>query len=252
MGSRTGQQEDHAPDNLIFEELRRPLVATVVTSTSPKFTTQRVRVSTITKFKEFSRRNEDEDRARGWISTVKSAFLRDQALESEKCLVFDDVLTEPAGIGTPNWADQHVSHGRCTGKFYGSVLRPRQVCMATRSDHVKYTRIHTLTHDPKTKSLSKTMDQSPTGWINAQIKKACTHCGSTKHNDRGCWKCLTCQKCGRKGHLSDKCFFVCAACGGMHEGGKCPMEEFYNMICQWYMPTKHAGMLSPKTEEMIN
>ena len=41
--------------------------------------------------------------------------------------------------------------------------------------------------------------------------KACTHCGSTRHDDRGCWQRLTCQKCGRKGHPSDKCFYVCAA-----------------------------------------
>ena len=43
--------------------------------------------------------------------------------------------------------------------------------------------------------------------------KPCTHCGSTKHGDLGCWKRLTCQKCGRKGHPSDNCFFVCRACG---------------------------------------
>ena len=82
--------------------------------------------------------------------------------------------------------------------------------------------------------------------------KACTHCGSSKHDDRGCWKRLTCQKCGRKGHPSDKCFFVCSACGNIHEGGKCPMEEFYNLIRQWYVPTKHAGILPPKAEKMLH
>ncbi|OWY90331.1 hypothetical protein PHMEG_00041585 [Phytophthora megakarya] len=65
-------------------------------------------------------------------------------------------------------------------------------------------------------------------------QKNCTHCGSTKHDNLGCWKrCwkrLTCQKCGRKGHPSDHCLFVCRACGEMHEPGKCPMEEFYNLI----------------------
>uniref|UniRef100_A0AAV1TR44 CCHC-type domain-containing protein n=1 Tax=Peronospora matthiolae TaxID=2874970 RepID=A0AAV1TR44_9STRA len=38
--------------------------------------------------------------------------------------------------------------------------------------------------------------------------KACTHCGSTRHDDRGCWQRLMCQKCCRKGHPSDKCFYV--------------------------------------------
>ena len=30
------------------------------------------------------------------------------------------------------------------------------------------------------------------------------------------------------------------------------VEDFYNMICKWYVPTKHAGMLPPKAEEMLN
>ncbi|KAG6586702.1 reverse transcriptase [Phytophthora cinnamomi] len=32
--------------------------------------------------------------------------------------------------------------------------------------------------------------------------------------------------------------------------GKCPMEEFYNWIRQWYNPTKHAGMLPEKAEKI--
>ena len=62
------------------------------------------------------------------------------------------------------------------------------------------------------------------------MKKSCTHCGSKRNDDRGFWKRLTCQKCGRKGHPSDKCLHVCAACGEIHDCGKCPMEEFYNLI----------------------
>lgn len=85
-----------------------------------------------------------------------------------------------------------------------------------------------------------------------EAAKPCTHCGSTKHNNLGCWKRLTCQKCGRKGHPSDNCFFVCRGCGKMHDTGKCPLEEFYNMIHQWYVPTKHAGMLPDKVEKMLN
>ncbi|POM71367.1 Hypothetical protein PHPALM_12075 [Phytophthora palmivora] len=30
--------------------------------------------------------------------------------------------------------------------------------------------------------------------------KRCSHCGSRKHSDLGCWGRLTCEKCGRKGH----------------------------------------------------
>ena len=102
-------------------------------------------------------------------------------------------------------------------------------------------------------------DQRATTYENRQdyspdrvaFEKACTHCGSKRQDDRGCWQRLTCQKCGKQ-HPSDKCFYVFAACGEMHENEKCPMEEFYNLICKWYVPTKHAGMFSPKVEEMLN
>ncbi|OWZ01486.1 reverse transcriptase [Phytophthora megakarya] len=62
-------------------------------------------------------------------------------------------------------------------------------------------------------------------------QRNCTHCGSTKHDNLGCWKRLTCQKRARKGQPSDHCFFVCRGCGEMHEPGKCPMEEI------WYEPS---------------
>ena len=51
-------------------------------------------------------------------------------------------------------------------------------------------------------------DQRATTYENRQdyspdrvaFEKACTHCGSKRQDDRGCWQRLTCQKCGRKGH----------------------------------------------------
>ncbi|OWZ17962.1 hypothetical protein PHMEG_0008017 [Phytophthora megakarya] len=64
-------------------------------------------------------------------------------------------------------------------------------------------------------------------------QKNCTQCGSAKHDNMGCWKRLTCQKCGRKGHPFDHCLFVCRACREIHDPGKCPMEEFNNLIRQW-------------------
>ncbi|KAE9302937.1 hypothetical protein PF008_g22356 [Phytophthora fragariae] len=33
---------------------------------------------------------------------------------------------------------------------------------------------------------------------------------------------------------------------------KCPIEEFYNQIRQWYNPAKHAGMLPAPVEKMLN
>ncbi|POM61647.1 LOW QUALITY PROTEIN: hypothetical protein PHPALM_29312 [Phytophthora palmivora] len=67
-----------------------------------------------------------------------------------------------------------------------------------------------------------------------------SHCGSKKHSDLGCWRRLTCHKCGKRGHPADHCLFVCRGCGELHDMGKCTMEEFYNQIRQWFNPAKHA------------
>ncbi|ETI35351.1 hypothetical protein F443_18298 [Phytophthora nicotianae P1569] len=78
----------------------------------------------------------------------------------------------------------------------------------------------------------------------------CTHCGSHRHDDLHCWKRLTCQRCGKRGHPSDHCLFVCRGCGEIHDAGKCQMEAFYNFIRQWYDPAKHGGVLPGNAEKM--
>ncbi|OWZ10689.1 hypothetical protein PHMEG_00016423 [Phytophthora megakarya] len=80
----------------------------------------------------------------------------------------------------------------------------------------------------------------------------CSHCGSKKHSDLGCWRLVTCTKCDKRRHLSDHCLFVCRGCGELLDMGKCPMEEFYNQICQRFNPTKHMGMLPEAAEKMLN
>ncbi|OWY91069.1 hypothetical protein PHMEG_00040508, partial [Phytophthora megakarya] len=50
----------------------------------------------------YSGKDQDEDRARSWLGKVKSAFVRDQAPDSEKCLMLGDLLTGPAR----NWYRQ--------------------------------------------------------------------------------------------------------------------------------------------------
>ncbi|GMG16447.1 unnamed protein product [Phytophthora fragariaefolia] len=79
-----------------------------------------------------------------------------------------------------------------------------------------------------------------------------TDCGSRKHTDLGCWRRLTCQKCGKRDHAGDHCVFVCRGRGELHDMGKCPMEEFYNQIRQWFDPNTHAGMLPAMAENMLN
>ncbi|OWY94943.1 hypothetical protein PHMEG_00035189 [Phytophthora megakarya] len=70
----------------------------------------------------------------------------------------------------------------------------------------------------------------------------CSHCGSRKHSDLGCWRRVTCTKCGKRGHPSDHCPFVCCGCGELHDMAKRPMEEFYNQIRQWFNPMKHMDV----------
>ena len=47
------------------------------------------------ELKEFDGWKKIEERARNGISKMKSAFLRDQAPDAEKCLVFSDLFSEP-------------------------------------------------------------------------------------------------------------------------------------------------------------
>ncbi|CAI5729126.1 unnamed protein product [Peronospora effusa] len=58
--------------------------------------TQRIQMYAIVDLKEFTGRDKDEDRARSWVNKARSTFLRDQAPDDEKCLVFGDLLTGPA------------------------------------------------------------------------------------------------------------------------------------------------------------
>ncbi|ETN01641.1 hypothetical protein PPTG_24020 [Phytophthora nicotianae INRA-310] len=82
-------------------------------------------------------------------------------------------------------------------------------------------------------------DRHPRSKDLGTVTKRCSHCGSKKHDDLGCLGRLTCGKCERRGHPTDRCFYVCKACGEIHEAGECPKEEFYNLIRQWFNPDKH-------------
>ena len=50
----------------------------------------------------------------------------------------------------------------------------------------------------------------------------------------------------KEGSPDGSLFVVCKGCGEAHEAGKYRMEEFYNLIRQWYNPAKHAGMMPEK------
>ena len=97
----------------------------------------------------------------------------------------------------------------------------RRLCASTVFTQVKLNEDHRMSHEEA--DLVELRDHG-------ERSKACTHCGSIKHNYRGCWKILNRQKCGRQGHPSDKCFYACAACGKVHESDKCPLENLYNLM----------------------
>ena len=58
----------------------------------------------MTELKEVRGKDRDKDRARSWISKVKSAFLRDQAPDEGMRVVFGDLLIRPAW----NWYSQQI------------------------------------------------------------------------------------------------------------------------------------------------
>ena len=87
------------PDDFGQDDIRQPLVATTETAPGGGLSARRIWMSAISDLKEFNEKYRDEDRARSWISKVKSAFIRDQAPDEEKCRMFGDLLTGPHRTG---------------------------------------------------------------------------------------------------------------------------------------------------------
>ncbi|KAE9270592.1 hypothetical protein PR003_g30770 [Phytophthora rubi] len=93
---------EYDPDDLDIGATRRTATTAAAVAPTESPAVQRVKISAISDLKEFTGKDRDEERARGWISKVKSAFTRDQATDKEKCLTFADLLTGPAR----NWYRQ--------------------------------------------------------------------------------------------------------------------------------------------------
>ena len=70
----------------------------------------------------------------------------------------------------------------------------RRVCVTTTFDREK--------PDKNNRTWQKNTGERD-GHDRGGRSEACTDCGYTRHNDRGCWKRLKCQKCGCKGHSSN-------------------------------------------------
>uniref|UniRef100_A0AAV1VC59 Retrotransposon gag domain-containing protein n=1 Tax=Peronospora matthiolae TaxID=2874970 RepID=A0AAV1VC59_9STRA len=89
------QRAEYDPDDLWMAEPRRTQVAATSVTTETSIFTQKIIVSAISELKESLEKDWEEDRVRIWMSKVKSAFLRDQASEEEKFLVFGDLVVGP-------------------------------------------------------------------------------------------------------------------------------------------------------------
>ncbi|OWY95575.1 LOW QUALITY PROTEIN: hypothetical protein PHMEG_00034386, partial [Phytophthora megakarya] len=114
---------EYDPDDLGIPSARnsgRAAVATAAIGSGNALSLiQRVRISTFSDLKEFTRKDMDEDRARAWIGKVKLAFQRDQATEEEKCLTFGGVSQELAPTVKSDYQDQM---GGSTRKFPNPIL----------------------------------------------------------------------------------------------------------------------------------
>ncbi|POM71784.1 Hypothetical protein PHPALM_11597 [Phytophthora palmivora] len=101
---------EYDPDDLDHDPPRRATVASAsATTTGRSKSAPRIRVSAMSELKEFAGKEGDEDQARAWLSKVKSAFVRDQASDEEKCLVFGELLT---GSAQNYLVAQHAVPGR--------------------------------------------------------------------------------------------------------------------------------------------
>ncbi|OWZ20471.1 LOW QUALITY PROTEIN: Eukaryotic/viral aspartic protease [Phytophthora megakarya] len=63
----------------------------------------------------------------------------------------------------------------------------------------------------------------------AHDRPKCRRCGSRRHSEGDCWSLLTCQKCAGQ-YPTDHCLRACKAFGDVHDAGKFPLEEFFNLV----------------------
>ncbi|OWZ11024.1 hypothetical protein PHMEG_00016009 [Phytophthora megakarya] len=94
-----GSRWEYDPDDVDFPISAQATVTTAAAGSTGSTMIQRARISAISDLKEFTGKDQDEDRSRAWISKVKSAFMRVQASDDEKCLTFADLLAGSAKTG---------------------------------------------------------------------------------------------------------------------------------------------------------
>ncbi|KAI9991080.1 hypothetical protein PInf_018701 [Phytophthora infestans] len=320
--------DEFDPDDMDVPSLSPAAVAAAAAGTDGSSMIQRVRISAKSDLKEFTGKDQDEDRARAWISKGMSALMRDQASDAEKSGPARNWYRQLGRSTRNKWPDllrsfqtqsdespleylhrlnvaglraklkikdggskalrEHVDHfietlgdvdlgDRLTllrlpyadeleevlravdrakhrqkkavvgsGKYRQNASTPtapaRRVhqVMApdsgtelgsngSDSDPENYCRVCLTAPNDRT---AKTGDNSRIGdalsgdrgmyrsrdLLDGTGQIRCSQCKSRKHTESGCWKHLVCEKCGKKGHPGDHCFYVCRGCGKIHDG----------------------------------
>ncbi|OWZ16950.1 hypothetical protein PHMEG_0009178 [Phytophthora megakarya] len=105
--SYRGSRREYDPDGVDFPTSAQATVATAAAGSTGFTMVQRVRISAISDLKEFTGKDQDEDRARAWISKVKSAFMRDQASDDERSSrwIQEELISPAAKTHSNKWSD---------------------------------------------------------------------------------------------------------------------------------------------------
>ncbi|GMF58994.1 unnamed protein product [Phytophthora fragariaefolia] len=233
---------EYDPDDLDLGRPTRATVATTTTTTSGQATNvPRIRVSVMSELKAFSGKDGDEDRARYWLGKVKSAFIRDQAPDQEKCRCSaiyapDQPKTDQlallrvpdAGTLEEVLLSRQRAKSRQSKTVYGSIKSRQKVpAAATGTRAVRAVQVPGDSSDSDEESRSssdeglrrvylasrsqqdKPQDQRIPDQAQESYQqdhhiiqysrptdeetssKRCSHCGSRRHDDLGCWRGLT-------------------------------------------------------------
>ncbi|OWY97793.1 hypothetical protein PHMEG_00031590, partial [Phytophthora megakarya] len=273
-----GSRWEYDPDDVDFPTSAQATVATAAAGSTGSTMIQRVRISAISDLKEFTGKDQDEDRS--------SASMGQQSQQDNTTILGVDPTSRHyrlnvAGLrvrlkiedGSAKERREHQvpaeANQRCPSAPAKKVREIQIQANDSGSDSGidSHPRIFLAANEgvtPKVEKKSTNLDprlsdrepghQDHNSKIqgNGFNRDRCSHCGSRNHSGLGCWRRVTCTKCDKRGHPSDHCLFVCRGCGELHDMGTCPMEEFYNQIRQWLnSTTKHMDMLPEAAQKML-
>ena len=136
VGSRLSRSHDYGREHRDQGNKRLPHVVTAWAADRDGFSNQRNQMSamfdsflvrqilSVRQLKESAGREKNEERAKTWISKVKAAFLRDQAPDAERCLVFSNLLagSERDWYNQPSRSTMTSWKGT-PGRLYGHIWR---------------------------------------------------------------------------------------------------------------------------------